>query len=446
MTEPDRPDINVEAPIAKDKEEISHRGQEVTTIASSSALDPSESVSFLSQIQGLMDEATRKSRRAVLPKAWDRFPLNRLGFLSRSILRFYEFLFRDQRDVNFALTNAVQTLASMWALSLRTTAELSRVEALEERIGTKAERTEVEALGSVVQQKADLSAVEALDGRLDGKADRAEVKQIQRQITDHKYNIVDLQRRLIQFLEETRTRPPEGSSSDGLQILTGEGDGLPDAMYVSFEDRFRGTRDEVKQRQQSYLPYVKEASSATETAPVLDLGCGRGEWLEILRDHGYTAKGVDLNPVMVDLCRGFDLKVIKAEVAQFLREQKSESFGVITAFHLIEHLTLGRIISLIDESLRLLRSGGAIILETPNPENMVVGACNFYLDPTHRNPLPPRTMAFLLEGRGFVRVEIMRLHSVHENCPIAEDDKSITARFNELFYGPQDYAVIGWKA
>ena len=398
MTEPDRPDINVEAPIAKDKEEISRRGQEVTTIASSSALDPSESVSFLSQIQGLVDEAARKSRRAVLPKAWDRFPLNRLGFLSRSILRFYEFLFRDQRDVNFALTNAVQTLASMWALSLRT------------------------------------------------KAERTEVKQIQHQITDHNYTIVDLQHRLTQFLEETRTRPPEGSSNDGLQILTGEGDGLPDAMYVSFEDRFRGARDEVKQRQQSYLPYVKEASSATETAPVLDLGCGRGEWLEILRDHGYTATGVDLNPVMVGLCREFDLKVIEAEVAQFLREQKSESFGVITAFHLIEHLTLGRIISLIDESLRLLRSGGAIILETPNPENMVVGACNFYLDPTHRNPLPPRTMAFLLEGRGFVRVEIMRLHSVHENCPIAEDDKSITARFNELFYGPQDYAVIGWKA
>jgi len=164
-----------------------------------------------------------------------------------------------------------------------------------------------------------------------------------------------------------------------------------------------------------------------------------------LRDNGYSAKGIDANPIMVELCQELKFDVIKEEATQFLRQRKSGSVGVVTAFHLIEHLPLKKIVTLLDESLRVLRPGGVIILESPNPENIMVGACYFYLDPTHRNPLPPDTTAFLLEARGFVRVEIIRLNSITESSQITENDISTSARFNELFCGPLDYAVIGWK-
>jgi O-antigen chain-terminating methyltransferase len=102
---------------------------------------------------------------------------------------------------------------------------------------------------------------------------------------------------------------------------------------------------------------------------------------------------------------------------------------------------LESIIRLIDESFRVLDSGGLLIFETPNPENIQVGACNFYLDPTHRNPIPPPVLKFFLESRGFEQVEVLRL-----NPSIAEPvdgDSDLVQRFNKLFYGPMDYAVIG---
>jgi len=477
VTEPEGLDMNVERPTAKVKEETNRSRQGAATSDSFSSPAQSESERLLSQIERLIDEACSKSQRTALPKAWDRFPVNRSRLLSRWILRSYEFMFRDQRGVNFTLINAVQNLANLCVLSLGTKADLSRVAVLEERLVGKADRTDVEALASVVQQKADLTAVQTLEDTLVGKADRTDVEalasvvqqkadlaavqtledtliartdpmetqQIRHQINDHKYNILDLQRRLTVFLEETRKHLPESSSTGQLEALTKEGDGILDALYVSFEDRFRGTRADIKDRQKVYLQYIKEAASVTPKTPVIDLGCGRGEWLEILRDNGYSAKGIDANPIMVELCQELKFDVIKEEATQFLRQRKSGSVGVVTAFHLIEHLPLKKIVSLLDESLRVLRPGGVIILESPNPENIMVGACYFYLDPTHRNPLPPDTTAFLLEARGFVRVEIIRLNSITESSQITENDISTSARFNELFCGPLDYAVIGWK-
>jgi len=187
-----------------------------------------------------------------------------------------------------------------------------------------------------------------------------------------------------------------------------------------------------------YLPYLEQAGVGGPNSPVLDLGCGRGEWLELLKQNDFKGIGVDINRVMLALCKEYGLDVFEGDALAFLRGQPAGSLGAVTGFHIIEHLPLKTLIQLIDEVLRVLKPGGMVIFESPNPENLVTGACNFYTDPTHRNPLPPGTTRHLLEVRGFGRVDTLRLHP-------SESGRVGDGTLQQLLYGPQDYAVIGHK-
>ncbi|NSW92677.1 MAG: class I SAM-dependent methyltransferase, partial [Firmicutes bacterium] len=203
-------------------------------------------------------------------------------------------------------------------------------------------------------------------------------------------------------------------------------------------------RDDIKERQRIYLPYIREAKAGTEERFVLDLGCGRGEWLELLKEEGFIARGVDINAAMVSLCNNLGLEVVQSDVLQYLRDLPGESLGAVTGFHIIEHLPFEVLIQLLDETVRVLKPGGIAIFETPNPENIQVGSCNFYLDPTHKNPLPSSMLKFIAEARGLCRVSVLNLHPYPESYWLSGSE--LAERFNQLFYGPQDYAVVGWKA
>jgi O-antigen chain-terminating methyltransferase len=161
-----------------------------------------------------------------------------------------------------------------------------------------------------------------------------------------------------------------------------------------------------------YLPYIAEVKTVTKRSPVLDLGCGRGEWLQLLKENGYAVLGIDANKEMIRRCKELGLCVKKADAIDFLKSQRKNRFGAITGFHIVEHLALKSLIRLCDECLRVLTPGGVVIFETPNPENLIMGACNFYMDPTRRNPLPPAALSFIVEHRGFVNVQIKRLHEI----------------------------------
>ncbi|MGH9901247.1 MAG: class I SAM-dependent methyltransferase, partial [Pyrinomonadaceae bacterium] len=211
-------------------------------------------------------------------------------------------------------------------------------------------------------------------------------------------------------------------------------------LYASFEDQFRGTRADIKARLKVYLPYLERAAV---TGGVVDLGCGRGEWLEVLREAGEPARGVDRNRVTVEQCRARGFEVVEADMLDYLRGLPENSMRAVTAFHLIEHLPFQTLIDLLGEVLRVLAPGGLVIFETPNPENLVVGASNFYLDPDHRNPLPSPLMHFLLETRGFCRVEVVKLNA--NDAARVRETSDLALRFNDFMYGPLDYAVIGWK-
>jgi len=224
-----------------------------------------------------------------------------------------------------------------------------------------------------------------------------------------------------------------------------EEDHLLDAMYVSFEDQFRGTRQDIKERVGVYLPYIQKVKSTTEDFFLIDAGCGRGEWLEVLKKEGIKGQGIDRNRIMIKQCEEYGLDVIEGDVIESLRDFPSASLGAVTAFHLIEHLPLDVLVKFIDETVRVLKPGGVAIFETPNPENIFVGAFTFYLDPTHRRPLPGPMMKFLAEARGLCGVEIEYLHPCGEEVKLKEDKSELAERFERYFYGPQDYAIIGYK-
>jgi 2-polyprenyl-3-methyl-5-hydroxy-6-metoxy-1,4-benzoquinol methylase len=250
------------------------------------------------------------------------------------------------------------------------------------------------------------------------------------------------ERRTLQLLEEA-VQPSSKTSAarQASEVIAEEKRRLSDAFYAAFEEHFRGSREEIMKRLQVYLPILREAGVR---AGVLDIGCGRGEWLEVLKHEGIEARGIDTNRVQVDACLSRGLEVTRSDALAFLRALPDNHLSAVTGFHVIEHLEFEQLVALMDEIMRVLQPGGLCLFETPNPENVSVTGHNFYVDPTHRNPLPIPMMKFLFESRGFCKTQVMRLHP--SETPRVEGDTDLVARFNDYFYGAMDYAICGSKA
>lgn len=216
-----------------------------------------------------------------------------------------------------------------------------------------------------------------------------------------------------------------------------------DAFYFSFENRFRGPREEIKRRLRFYLPVIKSCRAGKQGRPMVDLGCGRGEWLELLKEQKLAVTGVDLNEAMIAQCNERKLDVVQADAVDFLRSLPDDSHGAITGFHIIEHLPLTALVDFISETFRVLKPGGLAIFESPNCKNLTVGACYFYIDPTHRNPVFPETAQFMLETAGFEPVNLEYLAPVETSD--MSDINEHPAYLRELLYGPRDFGVIGYK-
>ncbi len=224
--------------------------------------------------------------------------------------------------------------------------------------------------------------------------------------------------------------------------------------YLELERRYRGTEEEIGERISVYLPWLAERSS------VLDLGCGRGESLALLRQHGVAGRGVDSSARMVDLCRERGLEAEVGDLFAYLASLPEASLGAIVSFHVIEHLPPESLDRLVRLAYRALRPGGALILETPNPLSLVVAARNFWLDPTHRRPVHPESLKLHYELAGFDPVERLDLRPfpLAERLPeidlkdIPEAQHLLADRVNrlrdsvdELLFGTQDFGLIGIK-
>lgn len=215
---------------------------------------------------------------------------------------------------------------------------------------------------------------------------------------------------------------------------------VSDSFYRAFEEKFRGSQTEIRRRLEVYEEFIELIKTQISDERALDLGCGRGEWLDLLRDWNVQAFGVDLDSQMLAAARERSLDVQLKDAVEALKEARDNSISIVSAFHLAEHLPFSTLRILVSEAHRVLMPGGLLILETPNPENLKVGSHTFYLDPTHRNPLPPSLTQFLVEYSGFSRNTIIRLQQ-----PSASPDSTSVCIEDIIFGTSPDYAVIAQK-
>jgi O-antigen chain-terminating methyltransferase len=212
-------------------------------------------------------------------------------------------------------------------------------------------------------------------------------------------------------------------------------------FYRKFEDIHRGSRKLIKDRQAFYLPLIEPLQKYYPESRLIDLGCGRGEWLEVLREIGCSAQGVDQDASMLSACRELNLDVKEEDLLSFMDSLEGESCYAVTGFHIAEHLDFDQLRQLAAEAFRLVKPGGLLILETPNPENILVATSGFYMDPTHTRPIPPHLLAFVAQYAGFDLVEIIR--------PLASQAEQNSGKISSLLgvlngVSP-DYAILAQK-
>lgn len=218
-------------------------------------------------------------------------------------------------------------------------------------------------------------------------------------------------------------------------------------QYSDFEKRFRGSKEKVSENLKKYVSYFRGSQN------ILDIGCGRGEFISLLKNEDIEATGIDISDSMLKEAEEKGLKCLKKDALEYLREMKDESLGGIFASQVIEHFEAEYLKEVIRESFRVLRSGSPLILETINPLSLFALANIYFLDITHQKPLHPEFMRYMLESTGFNKVEILYSdpledHFLEEISPeenIARIFNSNVDKLNRLLFTSPDYAAYGIK-
>jgi SAM-dependent methyltransferase len=276
-----------------------------------------------------------------------------------------------------------------------------------------------------------------------------------------------LKREMEKILRGSRVPGSGGSAGSGSEGSAGSGSGgsgsggsalgasLDAYKYVGFEDQFRGSQDAIRERQESYLPYFEGLSD------VLDVGCGRGEFVELLAAHGISARGIDLNHEMAEICRARGLDVQEADVVSYLSSLDDASLGGIFAAQVVEHFEPGYLLRFLELSFHKLRPGGRLVLETLNPACWVAFFESYIRDITHAWPLHPETLKYLVIASGFTRASVEfrspvppqdRLQAIAVPAAteaaladFAETFNANVEKLNARMFTHMDYAVVAQK-
>ncbi len=212
-------------------------------------------------------------------------------------------------------------------------------------------------------------------------------------------------------------------------------------FYTRFTNHFRGEKGAIKDRLTVYIPLLAPIMARYPEAQVVDLGSGRGEWLELMQENGWPAKGIDTNESMAKACNESGLYVEVNDALTALEQTPTNTLAAVTGFHIAEHIPFDSLVTLIQEVHRALVPGGVLILETPNPENLTVGLWSFYLDPTHLHPLPPPLLHFVATDTGYAKANILRLNGPkppEEGVPLRHYLDWVVSAY-------PDYALIAHK-
>jgi SAM-dependent methyltransferase len=340
--------------------------------------------------------AERPLERRPGVKGWLAYGLKRL---LRPLMRWYvEPLAYDQRMFNDA---TLKLLDALWeeADALRTAnAELRH--ALDER--TDELTTSDFALSERIDEQARVGDERARD-----------VREAERTVGELEERLTRAERRTAGG--EPRTVAPQPKA-----------DAFPD--YFAFESKMRGRTESVRERQQAYVDDFRNA------APVLDVGCGRGEFLALLRDAGIDASGIDADADMVAYARGEGLDVAQADAVTFLDTLEDGSLGGIFMGQVVEHLPAGMLVRTLELAAQKLRAGGVLVAETINPLSPLA-LRNYFADLTHAQPLVPETLELLAKQSGFREVETR-----FANSPERPDD--VPSEVADILFAPLDYAIV----
>ena len=291
------------------------------------------------------------------------------------------------------------------------------------------------------------SSIEALENAHD-----AHDAQFDRQMEQYKAglsvmsrSISDLTQRLDRLMMRDTLPAAPQPAQDSPVLPSSDGFiAFKDQFYNRLENCYRGSRSEIARRLRIYLPDVEAAVMRTGKKPVMDLGCGRGEWLELLSEMNIEAFGVDTNPVQISEGQELGLDLRLGDALKMLAEAETGSLSVISAHHLIEHLPFDMVAWITREAIRVLAPGGILLFETPDTRNVLVGATTFHTDPTHLKPMPEQVMGVLFETAGFHPVDIRHLNA-HERFEEFMAKPGLDDEIAFLMFGPQDLCVLGTK-
>ncbi len=247
--------------------------------------------------------------------------------------------------------------------------------------------------------------------------------------------------RIIRLRQPTATPPgatakPARAQRSPLQPAEMQPSPLPDFDYTRFAFRFRGPEEHVRKTEEFYKPYFAGCRN------VLDIGCGRGEFLDLMREMDIVARGIDLSGESIAQCRDKGLNAETADLFTYLGSDTIEEFGGIFASQLVEHLDPAKLPRMIGLCAASLRRGGVLAIETPNPGCLAIFATYFYLDPTHTRPVPHQLLEFYMEEAGLGQIEVHELSPAVESMPEIAD---LPEQFRKRFFGGLDYAIIGRK-
>jgi SAM-dependent methyltransferase len=405
-------------------------------------------------------------------------PAGRLSFLKKLVLAPARFFLVRQQSANLATASALRALADhvefleveLRQERQRSAAALAAAEGISRSFETRAnERASAQdailnsALSAIDSVRADVqSSTAALGNEVTQLATRLNSDgPLLRRVAD----VQHLQTARISNLERGLQPGTEAPTSlhlasaaeparDSVTRTNGRGvRELTDDFYERFERHFRPTLHAGTTPLDHYRDVL--ADVIYPSTPLLDVGCGRGDFIEALTQAGFPALGIDMNAAAVLDATERGLQAECVDALSYLTNCRPESFGAITMLHIAEHLEPTLLIEVLDGAMRALVPGGVLVVETPNPSNVVVGASAFYNDPTHLRPLTPAFLSFVLNDRGFTDVEtrFFSPRDAYERILGAVerevDDADMAELMREVCWsllGPQDMAVIGRRS
>lgn len=280
--------------------------------------------------------------------------------------------------------------------------------------------------------------------RLKGNLEKRH-EELGQNVCDMSRDTILQKRRLDLILSELRKKTVLDNGS--VQKIVEQKEHLQDHSYFIFEDRIRCSRNEIKKRQEIYLPIFKDIvgdGTKNKKSRILDIGCGRGEFLELLQENSIPAKGIDLNEDMVYTCKERGLQVEQAEAISYLKKLKDNTIGGIITCQFIEHLSVNELIEFTKLCYSKIKKGGKLVFETLNPESLYIMRW-FYIDMSHQKPIHPRAISFLLESIGFYNIEVKYTSPVSDDFKLKPTGDKNIEKLNEFLFGDQEYAVIAEK-